>query len=687
MSRKKWKFAQFNKALAADIASDYSLDELAVLMLNARGMTDPEEIADFLSQDGEFSDPFEIKDMDKAAEVIRRAVDAGDRITVYGDYDADGVTATALLLTYLLTIGADADYYIPSRIEEGYGLNKSAADTLLERGTRLIVTVDNGISAVEETKYIKSLGMDIVITDHHQPGAVLPDASAVVDPHRADDECPFDAFAGVGVAFKLICALEDGDSESVFDDFADLAVIGTIADIVPLKGENRLLVSRGLDIINNSQRPGINALRRVAGLADKSMTAPGVAFSLAPRINAAGRVGEADTALRLLITEDEQEAQRLAEALDECNQTRQKIESEIVESALAMIDADPDMLSDRVIVASGDGWHAGVIGIVASRLVDKYGKPAIVIAKGEDEIAKGSCRSIEGFSLFDALTAVKDKLVQFGGHTLAAGFSVRNDMIGEFRVAINEYAQNLGDFAPVLNIDCRLNPAGINNSLLDSLALLEPFGAENPQPLFALKNLTVTGVKAIGATSKHVSLTLEKANTHFRAVWFGMREDEFPFRIGENIDIAVNIEKNEFRGEVKPSVMIRAAKLSGCDDEELFRGFALYDRVKYRQSVSAEDRLAACPDRQIIKEVFRAVRSTPCRVGEEENLTLRLSRPAFEVCRVRIALDALIETGVLAAREGFYTLSGSGEKVSLMESDILRKLGYTQDRGEANGRA
>jgi len=681
LSRKKWKFAQFDKSAAARIAYENSLDEFAVLMLNARGMTDPAEIAEFLSDGGEFSDPFAIKDMDRAVSVIRSAIDSGDRITVYGDYDADGVTATALLLTYLQAVGADADYYIPSRIEEGYGLNKSAADILLERGTKLIVTVDNGISAIEETEYIKSLGMDIVITDHHQPGAVLPCASAVVDPHRADDDCPFHDFAGVGVAFKLISALEDGDSQSVFDDFADIAVIGTIADIVPLKGENRLIVSKGLDIINNSQRPGINALRRAAGIDGKTMTASSVAFSLAPRINASGRVGDADNALKLLITENEEEAQRLAETLDECNQQRQGIESQIIDAAVAMIESDPDIMGDKVIVAAGDGWHAGVIGIVASRLVDKYGKPAIVIAKGEDSTAKGSCRSVEGFSLFDALTAVRDDLIQFGGHKLAAGFSVKNDMIDSFRKDINDYARTLGDFVPTLNIDCRLNPAGINNSLLDSLSLLEPFGADNPQPLFCIKNAAVTGVKAIGAAAKHVSLQLERGNTRFRAVWFGMREEDFPFRQGEEIDIAVTVERNEFRGEVRPSVFIRAAKLSGCDDDGLFAGFSLYDRVKYKTQVSIEDKAAACPDRQIIKDVFRAVRRSPVRVGEEENLTLRLSMPSYEVCRVHIALDALCQTGVILIRDGYYVTSDSGEKVSLMESDILKKLGYTQKQG------
>ena len=651
-------------------------------MLISRGITDEEEIISFLSEDGEFSDPFEIKDMDKAVRTVNSAVENSEKITVYGDYDADGVTATALLFTYLQLMGADVDYYIPSRVDEGYGLNKEAVDTLKERGTKLIITVDNGISAVEETRYIKSLGMNIVITDHHQPGEVLPEADAVVDPHRIDDNSSCTLLAGVGVAFKLISALEDGDSDSVFEDFGDLAVIGTVADIVPLRGENRLLVSRGLNVINNSLRPGIIALRRKSGFSDKELTASSVAFSLSPRINASGRVSSAENALKLLITEDAEEAERLAGILDECNAQRQGIESDIVGSAMVKIQSDPSYLSDRVLVVSGEGWHAGVIGIVASRLVDKFGKPAIVIAEGgQDGIAKGSCRSVEGFSLFDALTNVKDLLVKFGGHKLAAGFSVENSKIAEFRKAINEYANTLDEFNPILKLDCKLNPAGINDALLNSLSLLEPFGAENPQPIFCINNLTVNSVKSMGKTGGHVSLVLERGRVKFRAVWFGVREEEFPFFIGENIDIAANIDKNEFRGEIHPSVMIRAAKLSGIDDEELFRGFSVYKKVKYSKEIPDKIKEIACPDRKTAADVFRFVKKGTARVGGEEEITARLGLDSFDVCRVHIALDALIETGVIKTENGYYRTADVADKVSLSSARILKKLDYSEQRG------
>ena len=651
-------------------------------MLISRGITDEEEIISFLSEGGEFSDPFEIKDMDKAVGAVNSAVENSEKITVYGDYDADGVTATALLFTYLQLMGADVDSYIPSRVDEGYGLNKEAVDTLKERGTKLIITVDNGISAVEETRYIKSLGMNIVITDHHQPGEVLPDADAVVDPHRTDDNCSCTDLAGVGVAFKLISALEDGDSDSVFEDFGDLAVIGTVADIVPLRGENRLLVSRGLNVINNSLRPGILALRRKSGFADKELTASSVAFSLSPRINASGRVLSAENAMKLLITEDAEEAERLADILDECNARRQGIESDIVSGAMVKIESDPSYLSDRVLVVSGEGWHAGVIGIVASRLVDKFGKPAIVIAEGgQGGIAKGSCRSVEGFSLFDALTNVKDLLVKYGGHKLAAGFSVENSKIAEFRKAINEYANTLDEFNPILKLDCKLNPAGINDALLNSLSLLEPFGAENPQPIFCINNLTVNSVKSMGKTGGHVSLVLERGRVKFRAVWFGVREEEFPFFIGENIDIAANIDKNEFRGEIHPSVMIRAAKLSGIDDDELFRGFSVYKKVKYSKEIPDKIKEIACPDRRTAADVFRFVKKGTARVGGEEEITVRLGFSPFDVCRIHIALDALIETGVIKVENGYYRTTDVADKVALSSAEILKKLGYSEQRG------
>ena len=468
MNRKYWRISSFDKKRVAELAYEYGYDELAVFLLAARGITEPEDIDAFLNYDTDLSDPFEVKDMDKAVRRIRKAIADCEKIAVYGDYDADGVTATALLYLYLESQGADVTYYIPSRMEEGYGLHNDAIDALAESGIKLIITVDNGINSANEALYVKSKGIDLVVTDHHQPGVSLPEAVAVVNPHRDDDYSEFKELAGVGVAFKLVAALEDGDYDSVLADFADIVAIGTIADIVPLKGENRLLAVRGIQEINNSSRPGIVAIKNNAGNV-KEFNAMNVAFTIAPRINAAGRVEDATTALKLLLTEDADEAQELADKLDSFNVVRQETEAAIIEEAINKIESDNNLRYAKVIVVDGDDWHSGVIGIVASKIVDRYGKPAIVIAKDGSGEAKGSCRSIEGFSLFDALCNSEEYLVRFGGHTLAAGFSIKDEMIEAFRQNINDYADTLDVFYPVLNLDCRINPEKIDLDFIESL--------------------------------------------------------------------------------------------------------------------------------------------------------------------------------------------------------------------------
>lgn len=678
LSRKYWRVSSFDKKQAAELAYDGGYDEFAVLLLNARGLTEPEDVAEFLENDTELSDPFLMKDMQKAVARIHDAVDRNEKIVVYGDYDADGVTATALLYLYLEAVGADVSYYIPSRMDEGYGLHETAVDALAEKGVRLIITVDNGINSVEEAKYIKSKGLDLVITDHHQPGTQLPDAVAVVNPHRTDDTSPFKDLAGVGVAFKLAAALEDGDCESVLADFADIVAIGTIADIVPLKGENRLLAVRGVEAINRTTRPGIAALKNNAGYADKDFTATNVAFAIAPRINAAGRIESAVTALKLLLTEDEEEAASYAEQLDTFNATRQDTEAGIVEEAIEKIERDPALRYAKVLVVDGENWHAGVIGIVASKLVDRYGKPAMVIARDGSGEAKGSCRSIEGFSLFDALTAVSDSLVRFGGHTMAAGFTVAEDRIEEFRKRINDYADTLPLFYPVLRLDCRLNPACINMNLIDSLSLLEPFGAENPQPLFGLYHVTYRAGKTIGATGKHMRLTFEKGGNVFSAVYFGMSAEEFPYEPGEMIDLAVTVDKNEFRGEVKPGIYVKAVKASAFADERYFASQSLYEKARDGKTLNEKERAFLCPDRTFAASVFRLVKKCGvCRLSPE-HIAVRLGFGSEMTCRVRIALDAFCELGLMQEDGGCYRVADGVSKVSLGSSELLKSLGYRE---------
>lgn len=677
MSRKYWRVSSHDKKQAAQLAYEYGYDEFAVLLLNSRGITEPDDIADFLDDNGELSDPFLIKDMDKAVSRIRKAIDNYEKIAVYGDYDADGVTATALLYLYLEAIGAYVTYYIPSRMDEGYGLHNEAVDSLASQGVKLIITVDNGINSIDEAEYIKSKGMDLVVTDHHHPGSVLPDAVAVVNPHREDDTSPFKEFAGVGVAFKLAAALEDGDCDSVLADFADIVTIGTIADIVPLKGENRTLAVRGIQSINDSSRIGISALRNVAGYGDKDFSSTGIAFAVAPRINAAGRVESATTALKLLLSEDELDAEILAKQLDGYNVMRQDTEAGIVEEAIRKIEADDVIKYSKVIVVDGENWHSGVIGIVASKLVDRYGKPAIVIARDGSGEAKGSCRSIDGYSLFDALTYAKDSLVRFGGHTLAAGFTVNDDKIDELRHKLNEYADKLELFYPVLHIDCKLNPATINMGLIETISVLEPFGADNPQPLFGLYKVTIRGIKPLGATGKHIRLSLEKKFTQFSAVYFGMSAEHFPYEVGDVVDLAVTVDKNEFRGEVKPNIYVRAVKDSAFTDEDYFSSELLYNKIRKGDVISESERACACPDRAFAALVFRFIKNKKSCICTPEQIAVKLGFGSSMTCRVRVTLDAFCELGLMKYENGCYSVIENAAKTSLSDSKLLSQLGYT----------
>lgn len=676
MSRKFWRVPSFDKKQAAELAYEYGYDAMAVLLLASRGITAPCDVADFLESQTELFDPFDIKDMEKAVDRIRKAIETGEKIVVYGDYDADGVTATALLYLYLESVGADVTYYIPSRMNEGYGLHNEAIDTLADKNINLIITVDNGINSVNEAAYIKSKGIDLIITDHHQPGGILPDAVAVVNPHRADDMSSFKELAGVGVAFKLASALEDGDCESILSDFADIVCIGTIADIVPLKSENRILAVRGIESINHSDRAGIIALKKVVGYEDRDFTSTNVAFTIAPRINAAGRVEEATTALKLLLTDDPDEAMMLAEKLDSFNVMRQETESGIVDEAVARIESDESLKYSRVIVVDGMDWHAGVIGIVASKLVDRYGKPVMVIARDGSGEAKGSCRSIEGFSLFDALTDSSDLLVRFGGHTLAAGFTVTDENIDAFRKKINDYASKMPPFYPVLNLDCKINPQSIDVDFVDSISCLEPFGAENPQPLFGIYNVILRSVRPIGAQGKHLRLTFEKKNQQFGAVYFGMTPEEFPYDAGDCIDLAVTIDKNEFRGEVKANIYIKSVRLSEFSDEDYFSSELLYNKVRCGNALSESERISACPDRNFSARVFRYIKSQPGCVKTAEQIAIKTGSGSHDACKVQIVLDAFCELGLLKNENGCYSAVENAAKVSLGSSELLRRLGY-----------
>ena len=511
-------------------------------ILAARGITDPAEALTLLAGEEELSDPMLLTDMDKACERILRAIDEGETIVVFGDYDVDGVTATALLYQHLKGMGAAVKCMLPSREGDGYGLSKNAIQSIYDKGCRLIVTVDNGISAVEEAAFAASLGIDLIITDHHLPHDTLPQAVAIVDPRRADDHSPFKGLCGAGVAFKLCAALDGCPPEEMLEYCGDLAAVGTVADVMPLTGENRTIVKAGLRQLQNTDRPGFCALLEEVGLAGKPVTAENISYAIAPRINAAGRMDSAVTALQLVLCEDEDRAVELAHKLSDINIQRQETEMEIVKAAQELLDAEPERLEDRVILLWGKDWHPGVIGIVASRLVEKTGRPVIVVSVDEHGEGKGSGRSVQGFNLHECIASCADILLRFGGHAMAAGLSVREEDLQTLRQRLNDWAARECPVlrTPPLECDLSVHLDRLTVESVRRLDQLAPYGADNPSPVFVLERAVVEGVYAV-SEGKHCRLRLRQGSSSIYAVWFGMHPEQVPYSTGDVVDAAISL--------------------------------------------------------------------------------------------------------------------------------------------------
>ena len=553
----------------ASIPEALLLDGCAPLLaavLASRGVTVPRDARAFL-YDGPFEteDPFLLTDMRPAVERIMQARDRGETVAVYGDYDVDGITATCLLTDHLRLMGLKTERYIPDRLEEGYGVNRLAIDRLREKGVDLIVTVDCGITAVEEAEYAASLGMDMIITDHHECQAKLPRAVAVVDPKRPDSAGADRGLAGVGVAFKLACALAGG-SPDILDRYADLVAIGTIADVMPLTGENRQIVKAGLNMLRSSPRPGLAALMELSGANAARLGANTVGFTLAPRINAAGRLGQVLRAADLVMERDPDRAAELAEELCDMNRRRQQLEAEIWDQAVEMLDGQT---VTGPIVLAREGWHQGVIGIVASRLSEAYQMPTVMISLEGDK-GKGSCRSWSGFNLFDALSACEAHLESFGGHALAAGLNVRPETIDSLRRALHDYYQDhipQGDDA--LAVDLNITQARLLSlDSVESLDALEPFGNGNPRPVLCLTDAVLTDVASIGG-GKHVRFTLEKFGQRYGCVWFSHRTGDLPAQAGDRVDAAFYPKVNEYKG--RRSVQLEILDMRRTDLEQVCR--------------------------------------------------------------------------------------------------------------------
>ncbi len=665
MAYKKWRVSSIDKQAANRLSEECDVDPFVALIASARGYSDPTELEEFLSDDPVLASPFELPSMQVAADAVRQAIEEDKLIAVFGDYDCDGITATALLYKFLVSQGARVMTYIPSRLEEGYGMSTSAVDKLNASGVKMIITVDNGVSCADEISYADSLGIKTVVTDHHLPPENIPNAVAVVDPHLPGCCAEFKDISGVFVAFKLACAVSGAEPEEILPQYADLLAIGLIADVMPLKYENRAAVKSGILCINNSNDIGISALISVAGLKKGGVTAGNIAFALAPRLNAAGRMGDADSALQLLLTDDSNYAAELAEKLDSYNSERQKTEQSILKEAVEIIEKNRYQ-HDRVIVVCGNGWHHGVVGIVASRIVEKYGKPTILLSCVDDECS-GSGRSIEGFSLYDALSSAADILIKFGGHAMAAGLTVSENNVEILRRRLLDYAAGMPDVSPVLNLDCKLNPAGINLDLVESISQLEPFGTGNPSPLFGIYGLTVERISPLGASGNHCKLLLSRGGNTLQALAFGITAEAFPFSQGDMIDIAVSLDINSYNGNRTVAVIIKNYRKSGIDEDKFFQEIALYD--SFRRGETAD-----YPQLQR-EEILQVYRSAKTPLPPEKLRQHLLGTPGY--FKTSVSLDVLEELGLLNCYEDAGTRmisSVSGKKADLADSKILSSL-------------
>lgn len=563
--RKKWTIVGKSDPSDLAFAERLGISPFLAGILRRRDITDVDEAEAFLHPERfqVYYDPFLMKDMDRAVARIRRATEASEKIVVYGDYDVDGITATTLLVRALRRLGGVVDFYIPDR-QEGYGLHPESLQKIAELGAGLVVTVDCGIAGTAEIEAVRGV-IDIVVTDHHLPGETLPDAAAVVDPHREDCGYPFKDLAGVGVAFKLCQALYREIRDEEFEDDLEIVALGTVADIVPLRSENRKLVKVGLARMKETKLEGLRQLIEVAGLGGKEISSGQVGFLLAPRLNAAGRLETAMRGVELLLTEDEEKTKDIALTLNELNTERQQVEADILEQAKKQL-ASVDTSAARTLVVVGEGWHPGVIGIVASRLVDLYYRPTIVVSLQDGE-GKGSCRSIKGFHLFDALTAAKDTLVRFGGHEMAAGLTVLPENIDALCRALDEYAEthmNEEDYVPCLALETELRPEDITSELVTELSYLEPYGMENPRPLFGCFGVNGFDVRAIGREGQHLKFLMDGNVQPIQAIGWNMAEKSVMVDRGP-VDIAYMPELNEWNGKV--SVQCKLAELRSSEGQ------------------------------------------------------------------------------------------------------------------------
>lgn len=674
-----WKVSQLEAgAVNALVGSGYA--PLAAMVLASRGIGDDRQARAYLDCNAPLLDPFLMTDMDKAAGRVGLAMSRGEKIAVFGDYDVDGITATCLLTDFLRRHGADVVSYIPGRLEEGYGLNPIAIHQLHAEGVKLIVTVDCGITAVSEAELCRQLGIDLVITDHHECKQTLPAAVAVVDPHRCDGGYPHKNLSGVGVAFKLASAL-CGSQETVLEEYADMVCLGTVADVMPLQGENRVFVARGLESLAHTKRPGIAALMAECGCAPETVSASSIGFMLAPRINAAGRMGQIDLAVELFLTDDPDKAAEAARGLCELNRQRQAVESEIYRQAVSML---PMGKPPEAIVLADESWHQGVVGIVASRIAEEYACPTFLICL-DGEHGKASSRSHGGFNLFASLSALSPLLESYGGHELAAGFTISRANIPEFRRQICALAaQYYTDDVPrtVLDVDCAVSPELLTLHNVDSLQMLEPCGNGCPKPVLMMKNLTIDRISMVGG-GRHMRLRLCSGHTYLNAIYFSANPQTVSIQPGDLVDVAFTPQVNEFRGT-------RTVQMNVIDIRPSCSAECLPDAAPYRDmqrgNLTPGEAAALLPDRKMLALVWRyldaanPVQESPMCLCRK---IVRWSGQPLNLGQMLTCLDIFRDVGLLTVQRQHKYVSirltpGEG-KADLSRSQTMQRLLHAKE--------
>lgn len=668
---KKWTVGRPDRNLISQLALKCGVSTLTAAALAAKGYSSPDSVMQQLDVK-ELTDPFLIKDMQKAADTINSAIDNGEKICIYGDYDCDGIISTVILYSYLLETGADVTYYIPER-SEGYGLNKNAVKQLADEGVELIITVDNGISAISEAELVYELGMKLVITDHHQPGEDLPRAEAVVDPHRKDCFSTFKCLCGAGVALKLVAALDGGDYTMALEQFGDLAAIATVADIVNITSENRFIVSYGMRLVENTDRPALEALKEVCGLSDRKIDTNSIGFGIAPRINAAGRFGSPKTAAELFLCEDYDDAQVIAAELDGLNTQRKNAEEQIMNDIYKMIDDNPMLIRKRTIFLCGRDWHHGVIGIIASRIMEKFGKPVFIASESEGEI-RGSARSFGEFSIFDALTYCSEALEKFGGHPGAGGFTIKSQMAGKFADLLEKFALENHKTMPVLTVkaDAVVSPSELTVQNVSGLKVLEPFGTGNEKPLFYMENAVVTEIVPL-SQGAHSKLRLKFGYTQAEALLFRTPPSMLTVSKDDVCDLIVSLDVNEFRGRQSVSIIVNDIRTHTTEQSKYFAALSAFEAYLRDETLPRSYYPSMYPVRDEVKKIYLSI---PENGINTETLYLRLSRFGLNYCKFCVAIEALRQLRLItvSSADGTVHRTAAEKKADLLSAPILASL-------------